>query len=372
MHDELLTPTLAASALAALVPLGAERLMRASDVVTRSGDRSGDFIIVVDGAVDVVAVDDGRELVIATVTAGGFLGELDLLSGQQALLTARVAQAARVAVIERVVFLELLASKPDLAGVLMATFLRRRDQLRFGHAARQICIVGATHLHEARVLREFAARARIPHSWSDVDEGADAFVARQAWPAGQRHPRRHRAHEGHEICDAGGPRRDDRAVVPAAPHQTFDVIIVGSGPAGLAAAVYATSEGRSTVAVDGVAAGGQAGTSSWIESYLGFATGVSGGGLTNLAAVQARRLGARLHVPCSVTGLRVEPPFHAVELADGSEVTARAMCCRSSRPSPASSRSATCATVRSSASRPAVGEGSSVRAVRARAPGSAP
>ena len=326
MHDELLTPMLAASALAALVPLGAERLRRAGDVVTGSGDRSGDYTVVVDGAVDVVAVDDGREVVIATVTAGGFLGELDLLTGQEALLTARVAQAARVAVIGRDVFLELLASKPDLAGVLISTFLRRRDQLRFGDAARQIRIVGSTHSHEARVLREFAARARIPHSWSDVDDSADAHSLL--------------AKHGLQASDTPAviaPTKVIRSASPAdlaemiglsfqqRPNHTFDVIIVGSGPAGLAAAVYAASEGLSTVAVDSVATGGQAGTSSWIENYLGFPTGVSGDDLTNLAAVQARRLGARLHVPCSVTGLRVEPTFHAVEFADGSEVAARAV-----------------------------------------------
>ena len=111
----------------------------------------------------------------------------------------------------------------------------------------------------------------------------------------------------------------------APPGYTFDLVVVGSGPAGLAAAVYGASEGLRTVCLDAISAGGQAGTSSRIENYAGFPNGISGEELTTRTAVQAQRLGAQLSSPCEVTGLRGESSFFAVELADGSEVPARAV-----------------------------------------------
>src|SRR5204863_10130935 len=109
------------------------------------------------------------------------------------------------------------------------------------------------------------------------------------------------------------------------PGYLFDLLVIGSGPAGLAAAVYGASEGLDTVSLDAVAAGGQAGASSRIENYVGFPNGISGEELTSRAALQAQRLGARLNAPCEVTGLRVEHGFHVVELADASEIPCRAV-----------------------------------------------
>jgi thioredoxin reductase (NADPH) len=109
------------------------------------------------------------------------------------------------------------------------------------------------------------------------------------------------------------------------PGFLFDLVVVGSGPAGLAAAVYGASEGLSTVCLDAVTVGGQAGSSSRIENYAGFPNGISGGDLTSRAAAQALRLGARLNAPCEVVGLRAEGSFHAVILRDGSEIPTRAV-----------------------------------------------
>ena len=111
----------------------------------------------------------------------------------------------------------------------------------------------------------------------------------------------------------------------AEPGFIFDLIVVGSGPAGLAAAVYGASEGLKTVCLDAVTVGGQAGASSRIENYAGFPNGISGGDLTSRAAAQALRLGARLNAPCEVVGLRSEGSFHVVVLADGSEIPTRAV-----------------------------------------------
>ena len=111
----------------------------------------------------------------------------------------------------------------------------------------------------------------------------------------------------------------------ATPGFLFDLVVVGTGPAGLAAAVYGASEGLDTISLDAVAFGGQAGASSRIENYVGFPTGISGGDLTARAAIQALRLGAKLNAPCEAAGLRLEHGFHVVVLADGSEVACRAV-----------------------------------------------
>ena len=108
------------------------------------------------------------------------------------------------------------------------------------------------------------------------------------------------------------------------PGSVTDLVVVGTGPAGLAAAVYGSSEGLDTISLDAVATGGQAGASSRIENYVGFPNGISGGDLTARAAIQAQRLGARLNAPCEVVGLQAEEAFHVVVLADGSEIATRA------------------------------------------------
>src|SRR5690348_14716644 len=111
----------------------------------------------------------------------------------------------------------------------------------------------------------------------------------------------------------------------ATPGSVVDLIVVGSGPAGLAAAVYGASEGLDTISLDAIALGGQAGSSSRIENYVGFPNGISGEALTQRAAIQAMRLGARLNSPCEVVGLRVEHGFHVISLGDNSEIPARAV-----------------------------------------------
>ena len=119
------------------------------------------------------------------------------------------------------------------------------------------------------------------------------------------------------------------------PGYLFDLVVVGSGPAGLAAAVYGASEGLDTLSLDAASTGGQASASSRIENYVGFPSGISGEELTSRAAIQAQRLGARFNAPCEVGGLRVEGGFHVIELADGSEIPCRGHDHRVGRPLPA-------------------------------------
>jgi thioredoxin reductase (NADPH) len=220
---------------------------------------------------------------------------------------------------------QVIATQPALGDTILAAFLARRARL-MDDAAGAIRIVGSRFSPESLRLREFLARNRIPHEWLDADRHAgveqllrDLGVGPADLPvaivAGSvlRHP------TPGELASYLGLTLD------SIPDRQFDLVIVGGGPAGLAAAVYGASEGLRTLLVEREAVGGQAGASSRIENYLGFPTGISGADLTERAVVQAEKFGARLTSPCAVTGMREEAGHLLVSLSDGTEVAGRAV-----------------------------------------------
>jgi thioredoxin reductase (NADPH) len=321
---ERAAPTLDAEALAELAPFGEARAVAVGDILYRAGDESYDFCVVLEGAVDIIRPDLDGETLITTHVAGRFLGELNLVTGQRAYLTARVSQPGRVLAIPIEEFRRVMSIKPDLADVIFSAFVARREILRVGEGARAIRIIGSRYSREALALRAFASRSRVPHTWIDIedDEDVDVLLANMGFRSSDtpvvvtttgvlRHPS-----PGEFAEHLGLTFRQE-------PGYMFDLVVVGSGPAGLAAAVYGASEGLDTVALDAVATGGQAGASSRIENYVGFPNGISGEELASRSAIQAQRLGARLNAPCEVAGLRTETGFHVIVLADGSEIPAR-------------------------------------------------
>ncbi len=318
------SPTLDAEQLAELSPFGEERVVQVGDVLYRAGDASYDFIVILEGAVDIIRPDLDGETLLTTHGAGRFLGELNMLTGQRAFLTARVAQPGRVLTLPIDAFRRIMSGKPDLADTIFSAFVSRREVLRAGEGARAVRIIGSRYSREAMALRGFAARSRFPHSWIDIEDhdDVDVLLADMGFrlqdtpvvitPTGVlRHPT-----PGELAQQLGLTFRQ-------APGYMFDLVVVGSGPAGLAAAVYGASEGLDTVSLDAVSTGGQAGASSRIENYVGFPNGISGEELTARAAIQAQRLGARLNAPCEVAGFRVEDGFQVIVLADGSEIPCR-------------------------------------------------
>lgn len=314
------------SELREIAPFGDERAVAAGDVLFRAGDPSYDFFVILEGEVEVVRPHDDGDIVLATSGAGRFLGELNLLTGQRPYLTGRVSQPGRVLAVGADEFRRLMNSKPAIADTIFRALVARRELLRAGEGARAVRIVGSRYSPEAMALRGFATRSRIAHSWIDVEDADDAGVLLASMGVRALHlpvvftPTAvlRRASPG-EFAEHLG------LTFQAAPGYIFDLVVVGSGPAGLAAAVYGASEGLATVSIDAVAAGGQASASSRIENYVGFPNGISGEELTSRAATQAQRLGARLNAPCEVAGLRVEQEFHVVELADGSEIPTRSV-----------------------------------------------
>jgi thioredoxin reductase (NADPH) len=325
-QDPVAFPRLSAAELADMSSFGSERAVAAGEILFRAGEASYDLFVVLEGEAEVVLSGGDREVVTAVFGPGGFVGELTLLTGQRRFLTGRFVSPGRVLVIEQAEFRRLMSVRPELGETIFRALLARREILRTGDGAQAIRIIGSRYSAEAMSLRAFAEHSRLAHAWIDVEdvEDADALLGSMGLVA-------------EDIPAVITPtevlRRPSTATFAEhlgltfhpTPGYIFDLVVVGSGPAGLAAAVYGASEGLRTVSLDAVAIGGQAGASSRIENYTGFPSGISGGDLTARAAVQAMRLGARLNAPCEVTGLRAESGFHAVVLGDGSEIPARAV-----------------------------------------------
>ena len=319
-------PVLSGSELAEMASFGSEKRVVAGELLFEAGEASFDLFVVLDGEVQVVRPNDGNDDIIATYGPGGFVGELTLLTGQRRFLTGRVTRSGRVLAIEQAEFRQLMSVRPALADTIFTALVARREILRSGPGAQAIRIIGSRYSAEAMSLRAFAEHSRLAHTWIDLEDAEDVDALLQTM--GLRPQDTPVVITPTEIL-----RRPSTAVFAEhlgltfspTPGYIFDLVVVGSGPAGLAAAVYGASEGLRTVSLDGVAIGGQAGASSRIENYAGFPTGISGEDLTARAAVQAMRLGARLNAPCEVVGLRAEAGFHAVVLGDGSEIPARAV-----------------------------------------------
>jgi thioredoxin reductase (NADPH) len=321
--EAIVSPQLNASELAEMAPFGAERAVSAGDLLFEAGEASYDLFVILEGEAEVVRADG---VVVAAFSAGAFVGELTLLTGQRRFLTGRVTTAGRVLVINQEEFRRLMSLRPALAETIFSTLVARREQLRSGPAAQAIRIIGSRYSPEATSLRSFAEHSRVPHAWIDVEDAEDVNALLQTMGLQPQDT-------PVVITPTEILRRPSAATFAEhlgltyhpTPGYIFDLVVVGSGPAGLAAAVYGASEGLTTVSVDAVAIGGQAGASSRIENYTGFPNGISGGDLTARAAVQAMRLGARLNAPCEVVGLRAEAGFHVVVLRDGSEIPTRAV-----------------------------------------------
>ncbi len=322
-RDPAVAPLLSDAQLREMADFGSERSVAEGELLFKVGEATFDLFVVLEGEVEVMRTDGE---VVVTFGPGNFIGELGLLTGQIRFLNARVARAGRVLVIAQDEFRRLMSVRPTLADVIFATLVARRQMLRTGPGAEAIRIIGSRYSPEAMSLRTFAEHQRLAHTWIDLEDAEDVDALLKSMGVG--------AQDTPVVITPTGVLKRCTAEVLAEhlgltfqpkPGYIFDLVVVGSGPAGLAAAVYGASEGLGTVCLDAVAVGGQAGASSRIENYAGFPNGISGGDLTTRAGVQALRLGARLNSPCEVVGLRSEASFHVIVLKDGSEIPTRAV-----------------------------------------------
>ena len=325
INNDIAFPVLSSQQIDQLQRYGEVLPTEIDDILFRVGDKDYDWFVIIAGAIEIISNTDTNPRILAVRTDGQFLGEISLLTGQTAFLTARVQQAGSVLKISAEKLREIIATLPELSELILNAFLMRREILQDNAATDGLKIVGSRFSSDTQRLRAFAARNQLPHRWIDVEQDAQAeslltifHVAPRDTPIV--------IWQGKEVLknptDSELTRRLglNRVVTPG---EAVDLTVIGAGPGGLAASVYGASEGLSTLTLEATSVGGQAGTSSKIENYLGFPAGLSGAELANRAVAQAQKFGARIVVSRAATRLRRAAEGYVIQLEDGEEVAAR-------------------------------------------------
>jgi thioredoxin reductase (NADPH) len=319
-------PRLSEAQIEKLATVGARHGTREGEILFREGDAQRDFFVIRSGLVAILEDYEGpRERVVGIHGAGRFLGELGLITGQATFLTAVVRQPGEVLVVPADRVRRLVTHDPVLGDlILRALVLRRSMLIELGVGFR---IIGSRYSPDTRRLRDFAARNRLPHHWIDLEHDPDAEALLQSVGVAPhespivvvRRDRVLRNPSNAELARVLGLR------ATSLPETVNDLIVCGAGPAGLAASVYGASEGLLTVALESMATGGQAGTTSRIENYLGFPAGISGAELAERATIQARKFGAQITVPGEAVSLEADRGLYRVITADGDAICGRAV-----------------------------------------------
>lgn len=319
-------PTLDDDMVARLGAYGAEEAVAPGGMLFHRGDRRADFFVVLEGEIAVVRGDDASDETVTVHHRHQFTGELDQLSHRALLVGARAIAAARVLRIASDRFGRAMAAEPDIGEIVTRAFILRRMAF-LHHGDSGMTVVGHANDGDTLRIERFASRNGYPFRLIDPARDAEAaeLLARLHADSGTL-PVVVLPDQG-VLCNPSTPELADRLGLTEAfdPHEVWDVAVVGAGPAGLAAATYAASEGLKTVVIEGIAPGGQAGTSSKIENYLGFPTGISGQALAGRAQVQAQKFGARIAVSRMVSAIDCDVQPMVLTLEDGQRVQARAV-----------------------------------------------
>lgn len=320
-------PALSSAQIDRIRPLGQVRPVQPGDILFEPNDTAIPFFVLLSGGMEIVQPSLDGERTIAKHGPGEFTGEINMISGQQSLVRGRVTEKGEFLEVSGDGLRSLIARDAELSEILMRAFiLRRLELIRRGYG--NVIVMGSQHSAKTLEIREFLSRNGHPYTYVDLDsdrtsqELLDRFHVKPS-----------------EVpvvicCNAGNVLRSPsiqelanrlRFNLSIDATQVRDVIIVGAGPAGLAAAVYAASEGLGVLVIETHAPGGQAGSSSKIENYLGFPTGVSGQELAARAITQAQKFGASMMIARSVVRLDCDRRPYRVILDGGETLPARSI-----------------------------------------------
>ncbi len=319
--------------LAMLEPLGARRILRRGELTYKAGQRDMALTVVLRGALEVFESRDGQEQILATAGPRGFVGDVAMLMGTAALASVRgQAEESEILEVPANRLRQALAEVPEVSEPIVRAFVMRRQRLQRDREFAGLRIVAQDDSREGHQLDDFLDKNHIPHRLIDFHSEYGRVLCERLHLAGRdlptlltangvplRHP------SLREVARVAGLLRS--AATDEGGEITCDLAIVGAGPAGLAAAVNAASEGLETVVLESYAPGGQAGASSLIENFFGFPTGVRGGELTYSAQLQAYRFGAKFAAPAQALSLAFTEGEHRASLqAEGCNATLRAKC----------------------------------------------
>jgi thioredoxin reductase (NADPH) len=319
-------PTLTPPQLARIASHGRRRSTAPGEVLVEVGDRPAPFFVVLSGEVQVVRPGATAETLIVSHRAGQFSGEASMISGRRAIGRLRVSEAGEVIQLESPQLLALIQTDAELSEILMRAFILRRLEL-IARDLGDVVVVGSMHCAGTLRVNEFLTRNGHPFHYVDLDRDRDAQELLDRFQVGLadipvvicRGDAILRNPTNSQIADCLGLNEDI--------DQTHlsDLLVVGAGPAGLAAAVYGASEGLDVLVLESNVPGGQAGSSSRIENYLGFPTGISGLELTGRAHAQALKFGAHILVAKGATRLACDGQRYTVDIGEGPPVPARAV-----------------------------------------------
>jgi len=318
-------PTLDDVHVATLAKFGTRRALRDGEHLFKAGDREYKFFVVVRGAVEIVEHSSGETKKVALHERHAFGGDVSLVTGRPALVSAIARDETEVFEISPSDIRRIMGERPALGELLLRAFIARRELL-VASDFQGLRVIGAGSSRDTFRIRDFLARNQVPFTWIDMDHDPQVGALLQSFGLTEadtpvvvfgsepllRNP------STRALADLIGVRRP-------LTQRVYDLVIVGGGPAGLAAAVYASSEGLATAVIDATAPGGQAGTSSKIENYLGFPTGISGADLTNRAMLQAQKFGAQFSSPSQVARVEFEKDQAVLWLDDGGRVSTRCL-----------------------------------------------
>jgi thioredoxin reductase (NADPH) len=321
--DPALFPKLTDAQVQLLAHHGRVRPTAPGEVLFQQGSETYDVMVVLEGTVSVLVGSGEEERELVTQGPGDLMVELNLFTGQGTGATGIVREPGSVLAVPAGEFRELVRSDLSFGDFVFQTLFRRRqalERLQLG-----IRIVGSRFDRDTQRLREFAMRNRLLHVWVDADDSraqrwlADLGISDAAsGPVVLLEASRFLVNPTNEEL----ARATGLGVRQAVTGRTYDLAVVGAGPAGLAASVYGAAGGLSTILIDAVAVGGQAATSGRIENYLGFPAGVSGAELAERSLLQADKFGVELSVPRRAVGLAERDGFHAIALEGDDELLA--------------------------------------------------
>lgn len=324
VNQEQAFPALTPSQIDRIRPFGRIRQTTVGEILFEPGDATARFFVVLSGALEIVQPTLQGERLIVTHQAGSFTGEMTMISGRGALARGRVTIAGEFLELSPEALRTVVARDEELSGIFMRAFILRRVLL-ISSGSGNVILLGSRHSAKTLHLREFLTRNAHPHTYIDLDTdtGAQELLDRFTVTLDEIPV---------VICNGEtvlrGPSIQELArCLGLNAHITAtelrDLVIVGAGPAGLAAAVYGASEGLDVLVIEAESPGGQAGSSSKIENYLGFPTGITGNELAGRAAAQAQKFGAKVLVASSVTKLNCERRPYELSVDCGQTIRAR-------------------------------------------------
>src|SRR2546428_6402831 len=311
-------------------------LSRCSSVTTKTyrdgqtlfsvGDRDFKFFIVKSGEVEIVDHSGDQPKTVTVHRKGQFTGDVSHLTGNPAVVSAVARGDTEVYAVSGDVLRRILNQCPTAGDIILQAFIARRQLLRASADFTGLRVIGSRYSSDTFRVRDFLAKNRVLFTWTDVETDPNLALLLKGFGVSEadtpiiacssmlllRNP------SNRDLADRMGIRRPVEQTL-------YDLIVVGAGPAGLAAAVYGASEGLRTLVLDSTAPGGQAGSSMRIENYLGFPTGITGSELADRAVLQADKFGARISVPTPVTKLTFDKTYSVLELEGGENVVAKCL-----------------------------------------------